>query len=123
VLLKELRGPAKRIAKGEAIDKHPALFTIGISILGGDDVLAGPDLRDELTQMLFPTTRTLTVNQEYDIEHLRLHVRTGGDAFITKNTNDFINNGKQEKLAQIGIWVFTPAELVGLLQKLYNWLP
>jgi len=121
VLLKELKGSDQRVAKGKSFDEHPELFRIGISALGSGHVLAGPDMQDQIRRILFPTTRTLTVNQENDVEHLRQHIQTGGDAFITKNTKDFINNGKQERLAYFGIWVLTPTELVTLLRRLYQW--
>jgi len=120
-LLKELGRSDERVSKGKGLAKHPKLFTLGVSVLNGEDVLAGPDMRKEIEQILFPTVRVLTTNQVNDVEHLRQHVRTGCDAFITKDAKDFIKRGKQEKLAQIGIWVFTPSQLVSLLRKLYNW--
>jgi len=70
---------------------------------------------------MFPTTSVLTANQKYDIEHLRLHVLTGGDVFVTRNTRDFVAHGKQPGLARLGIWVFTPGELVIFLRELYGW--
>jgi len=116
VLLKELRGE-KRRNKAKEIDPHPGLFTLGVSMLGGGDVLAGPDIPATLKGILFPTVRNLTKRQENDIEHLRAHVQVGGDVFVTKNTSDFIKNGKQQQLARIGIWVFQPTELVSLLRR------
>ncbi len=119
-MLGELEGEA-RVAKASALAPHPGLFTLGASALGGPDVLAGPDLPDELRLILFPTASPLTENQRYDVEHLRLHVRTGGDAFVTLNPNDFITRGRQETLRSFGVWVLSPSELVGLLTELYGW--
>ncbi len=121
VFLQELKGPADRMAKGKAIPEHPGLFTLGTSALGGSDVLAGPDIGTHLKQILFSKVPTLTPNQQNDVEHLRQHVRTGRDIFVTLDTNDFIKQNKQVTLTQLGIWVFTPAEAVAHLKRLYGW--
>lgn len=119
-MLGELAGEA-RVAKARLLAPHPRLFTLGNSLLGGQDVLAGPNLSGELQQILFPTANPLTENQRYDVEHLRLHVRTGGDIFVTLNPNDFMTRGRQETLRSFGIWVLSPSELVELLMELYGW--
>jgi hypothetical protein len=119
-MLGELSGEA-RVAKALSLATHPGLFTLGSSALGGPDVLAGPDLPGELQEILFPTASPLTENQRHDVEHLRLHVRTGGDVFVTLNPNDFITRGRQKMLRSFGIWILSPSELVGLLTKLYRW--
>lgn len=119
-MLKELRGKA-RIAKAKSLPPHPGLFNLGVTALGGPDVLAGPNLPKDLQQILFPTAHTLTDNQLYDVEHLRLHIRTGGDVFVTLNPNDFITRGRHETLRSFGIWILSPGELVGLLRELYGW--
>jgi hypothetical protein len=119
-MLGELAGEA-RVVKARSRAPHPGLFTLGSSILGGPGVLAGPDLPSELQEILFPTAKSLTENQRYDVEHLRLHVRTGGDVFVTHNPNDFITRGRQETLRSFGIWALSPSELVGLLTELYGW--
>lgn len=119
-MLGELEGEA-RVAKARSLPQHPGLFTLGRSALGGPDVLAGPDLSAELRRILFPTAHPLTQNQRSDVEHLRLHVRTGGDIFVTLNPNDFITRGRQETLRSFGIWVLSPSDLVGLLAELYGW--
>jgi hypothetical protein len=92
-----------------------------MSVLGGDAVLAGSDMAEDFQAILFPTAHILTKNQENDIEHLRLHVYTGGDIFVTINSNDFISRGRQEKLASFGVWVFLPDAIVSLVRYLYNW--
>jgi len=120
VLLYELRG-AKRIAKANQLGKHPPVWKLGFSHLGVDTNLAGPDMKEALREILFPTTSIVTENQEHDIEHLRSHVITGGDVFVTRNPEDFIVRGKQSQLSQLGIWVFTPAELVTFLGEIYEW--
>jgi hypothetical protein len=119
-MLGELGGEA-RVAKARSLAPHPGLSTLGSGDLGGPDVLAGPDLPGELQQILFPTANPLTENQRYDVEHLRQHVRTGGDVFVTLNPNDFITRGRQATLRSFGIWVLSPSELVGLLTELYSW--
>ena len=118
--MQELKGD-DRVAKGKQVQPHPELFTIGISMIGGDAVLAGPELTTDIQEILFPTAHTLTPNQENDIRHLSQHVRVGGDVFVTLNTNDFVKRGKQAALAERGIWVFTPTEIVDLLRRLFGW--
>jgi len=118
-MLKELQGEAP-VAKASSLATHPDLFSLDANFLGSPDVLAGPDIPQELRQILFPTAKPLTENQGADVEHLRLHVRTGGDVFVTLNPNDFITRGRQEALSSFGIWVLSPAELVGLLKELYG---
>lgn len=120
VMLTELKGKA-RIAKARSLDPHPGLFNLDSSVLGDSHVLAGPDLSQELQQILFPTANPLTTNQQSDVKHLQLHVRTGGDIFVTLNPNDFITYGRQEMLASVGIWVLSPNDIVSLLRQLYAW--
>ena len=119
-MLQELRGEA-RVTKAHSLAAQPGLFTLGASVLGRPDVLAGPDLRSDLEEILFPTAHPLTDNQAYDVEHLRRHVLTGGDVFVTLNVNDFVLRGRGEELRARGIWVLTPTELVTLLSELYEW--
>lgn len=119
-MLMELRG-GDRVTKAKALPGHPGLFRFGVSAFGGSDVLAGPDLAEDIRRILFPTVRDLTTNQIADIEHLRLHVRTGGDLFVTLNKNDFITRGRHDRLCRRGVWVFLPEEAVQLLRELYSW--
>jgi len=109
------------LLKGNSIKAQPELFRLDHSFLDGPDVLAGPDIGPTAEEVLFPTSNNLTANQINDIEHLRLHVMTGCDVFVTLNTRDFINGGKQVELASYGIWVFTPEGIVSLLKNLYCW--
>jgi hypothetical protein len=120
VLLKELKGE-NRLKKAQQTDSHPGLFILGASALSGGNVLAGPNIPTVLRQILFPTVSSLNTRQENDVEHLRAHIQVGADVFVTKNTADFIKNGKQQQLASIGVWVFQPSELVSLLKELYKW--
>jgi len=119
-MLKELRGAA-RINKAQSLERHPKLFMLDQSLLNGPDVLAGPDLFETIAGILFPTARPMTENQLFDVEHLRLHVRTGEDVFVTLNPNDFVTRGRQGDLRRRGIWVLSPTETVALLNSLYQW--
>jgi hypothetical protein len=119
--LKEFSGPQAHVDKATDIDPFPRLATFGVSTFDGGDVLAGPDLGLEIKRILFPTVAHLNSNQQNDVEHLRQHVRTGLDVFLTKNVNDFIRGGKQETLRKRGIWVYTPDELVVRLGALSGW--
>jgi len=119
-MLKELRGKY-RVQKASSLPAQPKLFTLDVSVLGGPDVLAGPDMNAELRRVLFPTANPLTENQKRDVEHLFHHVRTGGDLFVTLNTNDFIAHGRQDILCLVGIWVVTPPQAVGLLKDAHGW--
>jgi hypothetical protein len=118
-MLSEMRGEA-RVSKAERMAPHPGLFTLGVSTLDGPDVLAGPDMGDHLPAVLFPTSATLTSTQAHDVEHLRLHIQTGGDIFVTLNPNDFITRGRQQKLRSFGVWVMSPVEVVELLLS-FGW--
>lgn len=120
-LLRELKGSQERFQKAQSMPEHPRPLVWGVSTWGGSDVWAGPNLSEDLRQILFPTAYPLTSNQEHDIDHLSLHVQSGGDVFVTLNKNDFITRGRQESLRLMGIWVFTPVELVDLLTELYSW--
>jgi hypothetical protein len=66
------------------MEPHPAVFVLGPSSLGGENVLAA-ELLDPvlLAGLLFGTTTVLQANHQRDIEHLQQHVRTGGDPFVT----------------------------------------
>ena len=119
-MLKELKGE-QRVQKASLLSPQPKLFTLGVSVLGGSDVLAGPDKSEELRRLLFPTANPLTENQERDVEHLFHHVRTGGDLFVTLNPNDFITHGRQDALRLVGIWVVTPRQAVELLKEAHGW--
>lgn len=119
-LIKELLGQ-DRIAKAEKIQLQPQVWILGQNALGIDTVLAGPDVSGPVQEILFPTTKILTNNQEYDVEHLRTHVLTGGDVFVTRNPNDFLVRGRQSSLACLGIWVFDPPGVVEFLVNLYGW--
>ncbi len=117
-LRKEAQGSFQQ-AKAEATTPLPTnFFILGSSCLNGGDIFAGPEIWDQLRAILFPTVAELNNNQMSDVNHLAQHVRSGGDVFVTSDTN-FIR--KQEALRRYGIWVFSPEELVALLKRLYKW--
>lgn len=66
-MLKELKGP-RRIQKASSLPRQPNLFTLGMSVLGGGDVLAGPEITEDVRRIIFPTARPLTENQQRDVE-------------------------------------------------------
>lgn len=119
-ILQELRGEV-RAMKAQSVRAQPGLFSLDPGVLEGSDVLAGPDLRSELEEILFPDAQPLTDSQVHDVEHLRRHVLAGSDVFVTLNVNDFVLRGRSEELRARGIWVLTPTELVTLLSELYEW--
>ena len=119
--IRELRGPATRLSKAESIQPLSKPFTFGQSVLGGSDVLAGPSQIEEVRNILFPSTKELRPQQELDIEHLAYHNTVGSHLFVTLNDRDFIRFGKQEQLAFLGIWVFSPEQAVEFLSDLYDW--
>lgn len=102
-MLNEVKGDS-RVSKAESMSPHPGLFTLGVSRLDGPDVLACPDLEAELEAVLFPTSATLTPNQRHDVEHLRQHVRSGGDVFVTLNPNDFITRCRASSTWSRSAW-------------------
>ena len=69
-------------------------------------------LFNQVKDILFPQVKTLNDNQDRDVRHVVAHIMAGNDVFITKNTNDFIKNGKREALAGIGAVVKTPDEFI-----------
>ena len=101
--LNEFTGPKTHVEKATNIAPFPRLATLDVSTFNGGDVLAGPDLGHEIKDILFPKVAHLNQNQQNDVEHLRQHVRTGLDVFLTINVNDFIRRGKQEALRKRGI--------------------
>jgi len=121
--LAELKGQ-RRIEKAALIPQHLTVWALGVagqSELGVTTMLGGPDVHDEVRSVMFPTTATLNNNQNADIDHLRGHVRTGGDAFVTLDEDDFIRDGKRMELQRRGIWIFTPPEITQFLTELYGW--
>ena len=119
--LKEFKGPDFHIKKAENIDEHPPLAKLGAVTLGGRSVLGGPDLSKEMRETMFPKVKKLTVNQENDLQHIHEHVETGGNLFVTKNPKDFINNGKQEAVLKLGVWVVSPEDAVRIVKDTHGW--
>jgi len=117
----EAQGNLKREAKEKQVPNHPPVFVLGSTFLGGDAVLAGPDLRKEIQATLFPGVAELSQGQERDVQHLAEHVRTGGHFFVTLDTSDFMAGSKEKKLRSLGIWAVTPEKAVKLLISVYGW--
>jgi hypothetical protein len=124
-LLAEFKGPA-HVAKVQQIAPHPFPYYIGAPLGDSAFVIAGPELEASvLARVLFPTTatRALTPKQQRDIEHVQQVVRIGGDCFVTINVRDFVRDGRQDKLRRMGIWIFTPEQMVDHLLAGYGDLP
>ncbi len=121
--LKEFKGPDSHIKKAKNMDEHPPLATLGAATFDGGYVYGGPDLSKEMREIMFPTVsdKALTKNQKYDIQHIHEHVETGGNLFVTKNTRDFIDNGKQEAFLKLGVWVVSPEEAVYIVKDTHGW--
>ena len=92
VMLDELKG-AQRIAKARTIPQHRGGWILGVSTLGIDTYLGGPDMETELVDVLFPTTAVLNENQRADVEHLRSHIQTGADIFSDAGCRRFHRRG------------------------------
>ncbi len=120
-MLNELKG-AQRIAKAQTLAQHRDGWILGVSALGIDTYLAGPNMETELVDVLFPTTAVLNGNQRADVEHLRSHIQTGADIFLTRDAGDFIVGGKRDELLPYGIWILSPREFVLLCQEAYAWV-
>jgi hypothetical protein len=122
-MLPELRG-GNRIAKAGGLDEHNRPWLIGVagrSEIGVTTFVGGPDLSDDLANLLFPTTATINSKQQADVDHLQSHIHAGADMFITKDLNDFIKHGKQVELSMRGLWVFDPHGAIAFLRDLYHW--
>jgi hypothetical protein len=115
--LKEPESSPSRLKKGQQIDDHPPLTTLGSSLNEGP-VLGGPDLVDDIRSILFPGVKVkdLQEKQKQDIQHLREHVRTGGHVFVTIDKH-FIGAGKPDALRRLGVWVCAPREAVELVKR------
>ena len=117
----EAQGHPKREAKEKQVPGQPPVFVFGSSVLGGDAVLAGPDLRNEFPAILFPGVTELPQGQERDVQHLVDHVRTGGHLFVTLDTSDFISGSKENKLRALGVWAVSPEKAVEMLILVHGW--
>lgn len=117
----ETQGNTKREAKEKSVASHPELFMLGSDCFDGSAVLAGPDLREEIQAVLFPSVTCLSIGQKRDVQHLAEHVRTGGHLFVTIDTSDFISGNKEKKLRSLGIWAVTPEKAVELFDLVYDW--
>lgn len=117
----EAQGNRKREAKEKQVPGHPPLFVLGVSTLGGDAVLAGPDLIKEIQEILFPGVSPLSVGDERDVQHLAEHVRTGGHLFVTTDKGDFMSGNREKKLQSLGVWAVTPEKAVNFLASVHGW--
>ena len=73
------------------VDQVGKAFTIGVSTIGGADMLVGEDL-DAVSKL---------IGKKNDVGHIYSARLNHCDYFITNNPKDFIYNGKREKLEKI----------------------
>ncbi len=86
-------------------DKVPAGFTIGVSLIGGEDVIVDDDSAN-----IYKQVRDLIGKYNYqDARQLEAHFRSGNDVFISGDKDDILNHKK--KLKNMGITVMSPEEL------------
>lgn len=93
--------------RGWGDDNYPAFFTLGVSTLGGGDVLGPsdiPDIEKELVSILGGKRQNLG-----DRRQLLGHFYSGNDVFVTGDKGDISNN--KEELARVGIIVLSNDEL------------
>lgn len=91
------------------IKDHGQPFTIGVSSIGGSDFIAG----DNIGQV-----RSVFNGKKEDFLHFYSASGNSADFFITENTNDFIKDGKREKLEQLtGIKIMTTSEFLDYFDK------
>jgi len=64
----------------------------------------------QIAKICFPNKSwsELTENEKNDVRALEAHAYAGLDYFLTLNENDFIINGKKERLEEMGILVREP---------------
>lgn len=118
--------PSQRLMAKMANIAEP--FTLDMSAFDSDAYLSeddsGPEFL-ELASILFPQKlpykpERLTENQNNDVMHLIAHVEAACHIFVTKNTRDFINDGRRERLHERwGIIVMTLDEVVPYLTTLF----
>ncbi len=106
----------------DAIRQGPPLpvrgdpFRLGISRLGGPDMLGFEDQEERIeriTRILFPTfsgSHPRAVSRKADIDHLVTHQLSGNDVFVTANTKDFTASKRRRLWREEGIAVMAPAE-------------
>lgn len=112
----------KRIAKMKSIYEIGFLGTmyLGHARLAGDDAF---QRLIKLAQICFPnkTWETINSNEFNDVMALEAHAFFKLDFFVTLNINDFIANGKRERLSEQQIEVREPNDdFIKELEKLAN---
>jgi hypothetical protein len=133
-LLQETEYNIRRLKKAESYENIGEPFTIGFSRIGKAYISDGkkrPSF-NEIASILFPkiNINDLNRNQSNDVMHLIAHIHSESDYFITDNSRDFINakrdnknrdggyrNQKRIQLEEIGIKVFSPKEIIEVLEK------
>ena len=133
-LLQETENHTKRLEKAKFYKNISEPLTIGFSRIGKAYISDGKTRPafSEIASILFPTIskNDLDRSQSNDVMHLISHIHSDSDYFITKNTKDFIDakkdnnnrnggykNHKRIQLEKIGIKVFTPKEIIEVLEK------
>ena len=89
--------------------KQGGAFTLGLSRLGGPDMLAGAEV-SEVQEIVGPANAA-------DARHVYSAFLNHSDVFVTENPDDFIKDGKREKLeGLLGLKIRTTKEFLAELE-------
>ena len=109
-----------RLKKATGYQEGAPGFTIGVSRLGGPDVLGGPashGLAPVIENALFPNVPfdKLIERQRRDALHLAIHKGYGWDYFVTKDKGILCR--QQELEDEFDIHALSPEEAVGVIGR------
>ena len=94
----------------KAVVKQGRAFTIGESIIGGSDMIAGNNVNDVRIEMGMANNK--------DFQHIYAAHLNRCDYFITENPQDFIANGKRQKLEDmLGVKIRRTDEFINELAE------
>lgn len=80
---------------------------------------SGPVSFRGISSVLFPhrDAHRLSIAEVNDVAHLLRHYSQGRTIFVTTNTENFIEDGRRERLAALKIIVLTPEEAILALEQ------
>jgi hypothetical protein len=121
------RGPLRSLLQEHGIDVVGAPFRLGMSRLGGPDLLGGtattrsPDELRRFIQVVGPDPSTLSApavgkafgRKAADYDALHTHFGGGNDVFVTLDTKDYLHVTKRGAYsARLNLVIMSPAEFV-----------